>query len=172
MLEIHTISSRWWDAFVIENISRWGHNFNKHTFIICSVLHVPVSNVQHFMTIFFRKSVKNDKSVCKKKLQQGLYYWHAYVPSFLFEKLLEMILDFLHIGIYTEIWYLEFIRKMFEHIAQFLKIIIQVLSCRLQYNNPVYSFNLTRKRGVFLKIFFFTIEHLPKSLTWEVDNRN
>lgn len=97
---------------------------------------------------FFRKSVKNDKNVCKKKLQQGLYYWHAYVPSFLFEKLLEMILDFLHIGIYTEIWYLEFIRKMFEHIAQFLKIIIQVLSCRLQYNNPVYFFNLTRKRGV------------------------
>lgn len=82
MLEIHTISCRWWDAFVIENISRWGHNFNKHTFIICSVLHVPVSNVQHFMTIFFRKSVKNDKNVCKKKLQQGLYYWHAYVPSF------------------------------------------------------------------------------------------
>lgn len=67
MLEIHTISSRWWDAFVIENISRWGHNFNKHTFIICSVLHVPVSNVQHFMTIFFRKSVKNDKNVWNKE---------------------------------------------------------------------------------------------------------
>lgn len=61
-------------------------------------------------------------------------------PLFLFEKLLEMILDFLHIGIYTEIWYLEFIRKMFEYIAQFLKIITQILSCRLQYNNPVYFF--------------------------------
>lgn len=115
--------------------------------MLCSAC--PSFQCSAFYDNFFsRKSVKNDKNVCKKKLQQGLYYWHAYVPSFLFEKLLEMILDFLHIGIYTEIWYLEFIRKMFEYIAQFLKIITQILSCRLQYNNPVYFFNLTRKRGV------------------------
>lgn len=119
---------------------------------------------------FFRKSVKNDKNVWNKEtLARSLLMT---CPLFFIWEIVRGDFRFL---IYRDLYWnmISWIHwKMFEHIAQFLKIIIQVLSCRLQYNNPVYSFNLTRKRGVFLKIFFFTIEHLPKSLTWEDDNRN
>lgn len=139
MLEIHTISCRGWDAFVIENISRWGHNFYKHTFIICSVLHVPVSNVQHFMTIFFRKSVKNDKNVWNKEtLARSLLMT---CPLFFIWEIVRGDFRFL---IYRDLYWnmISWIhsKDVWTHCT---------ISCRLQYNNPVYFFNLTRKRGVF-----------------------
>lgn len=41
-------------------------------------------------------------------------------------------------GIYTgKIWYLEFIRNFLEHLAQFVKITIRVILCRLQCKIPV-----------------------------------